>query len=107
VGASNNVILRLCDLAVLHLEFEVLILTGRSTQKSRRQQGDCITDNLQILTENPPLSPISFPPGFVFGAQPRLPTPASQYLSLTKTIQCLILVTTLVATQSSGSARVN
>jgi len=32
------------------------------------------------------------------------PTPASQYLSQNKTIQCLILVNTLVATQSSGSA---
>ena len=115
MGASNNVILSLCDLAVLHLEFKVLILTGKGTQKSslRRQQGDYITHNLQILTENPPLSRMSFPPDFIFRAQPRPPTPASQYLSQNTTIQCLTLVTTLVATQLfvstqlSGSARVN
>ena len=64
--------------------------TGRSTQKLRRQQGDCLTDNLHILTENPPPSPISFPPDFVLRAQPRPPTPASQYISQNKTIQCLI-----------------
>jgi len=94
-------------LAVLCLEFSVLILTGRSTQKSRRQQGNCLTNNIQILRENPPPSPISFPPDFVLRAQPRPSTPASQYLSQNKTIQCLILVTTLVATRSSGSARAN
>jgi len=84
-----------------------LILTGRSTQKSRRKQGDCLTDNLHILTENPPQSSISFPPDFVLRAQPHPPTPASQYLSQNKTIKCLILVTTLVALQSSGSVLVN
>jgi len=45
---------------------EVLILTGRSTQRSRRQQGDCFIDNLQILTENPPQSPMSFRPTSCF-----------------------------------------
>jgi len=60
--------------------------TGQSTHQDSVKkilpaaQGNCLTDNLQILTENPPPSPISFPPDFVLRAQPRPPTPASQYL---------------------------
>jgi len=81
--------------------FQIEVLNDHNNTIRKKR----LTNNLQILTENPPPSQILILPDSSFRAQPRPPTPARQHISQNKTIQCLILVTTFVVTVSNDSVR--